>query len=597
MTLDSLFSKTACALDLLARVLRLIAGAVCLLPVLIIASSQCDAATIDPAAELVLLGGNVVTVDDRIACAEAIAVRGERIVAVGGNHEIRRLIGQGTRVMVLDGKTVVPGLIEGHAHFLELGRSKKILDLTVAKSWEEVAAIVREAAGRTPHGCWITGRGWHQDKWSRMPEPNVEGYPTHELISRAAPDHPVLLTHASGHATLANSRAMELANVTAETRDPPGGEVLRDAQGHATGVFREKAASLLLAARGRDERPKSDRDRIAELDESIRLATAECLRHGVTSFHDAGASLATIDYYRRLAEDGRLEVRLWVMIGEPNRVLQQRLSEYRILGAGNHHLTVRAIKRFMDGALGTHGAWLLAPYCDLPSSCGLNVTPPPSLRETAQLAIKHDFQLATHAIGDRANRETLDIYAAAFRAHPHKKDLRWRIEHAQHVDPADAPRFGRLGVVAAMQAVHATSDAPFVVERLDSKRAEEGAYAWRTLLDAGGVVVNGSDAPVERIDPIASFYASVTRKQADGAAFFPGQSMTRREALRSYTLAAAYAAFEEDLKGSITPGKLADLVILDRDITTVPEEEILDTRVLATILGGRIVFERQDSGL
>lgn len=548
-------------------------------------------------ADLVLLDGNIVTMDQARPRARAVAARGDRIVAVGASDQIRRLIGPHTTIIELDGKTVIPAFIEGHGHFVGLGRSKMVLDLRGAENWLQIVELVERAAGTIPAGHWVVGRGWHQSKWNRLPEPNVDGYPVHDALSRAAPDHPVLLTHASGHMILTNAKAMESAGVDRNTACPEGGEILRDSTGDPIGAFREEAAGLIHQARSRDLKRLTARQEQEEFDEAIRLATAECLANGVTSFHDAGSSLETIDRFRRLAGVGELGVRLWVMIGESNHSLERRLSEYRMVGFGNHHLTVRAIKRFIDGALGTHGAWLLEPYCDTPDSVGLNTDPIDSLRETARLAAKHDFQLCIHAIGDRANRETLDLYEATFEEHAEKSDFRWRIEHAQHLHPADVPRFSKLGVIAAMQGCHATSDGPFVVQRLGTRRAGEGAYAWRSLLNEGTLIVNGSDTPVEPLSPIMSFHASVTRKLPDGTLFFPEQRMTRQQALKSYTLAPAYSAFEEDLKGSITPGKLADLIVLSRNILTIPEEEIPGTRVLRTILGGKVVFRAESDGL
>jgi predicted amidohydrolase YtcJ len=299
-----------------------------------------------------------------------------------------------------------------------------------------------------------------------------------------------------------------------------------------------------------------------------------------------------IDTYRELAEAGRLPVRLWVMINEDNDTLERSLDRYRLINVGHQHLTVRAIKRLVDGALGSRTAWVLEPYDDSPTSRGLNTLPLDELQRTADLALAHDYQMCVHAIGDRANREVLDLYARTFQAHAGRRDLRWRIEHAQHLHPADIPRFQRLGVIAAMQAVHATSDGPFVVARLGQRRAQQGAYAWKSLLDSGAVITNGSDAPVERIDPIAGFYASVTRDMGGGRAFYPAQCMTREQALRSYTLDAAYAAFEEGTKGSLTPGKLADIVVLSQDIMSIPEERLRETRVVYTIVGGQVLFER-----
>jgi len=546
----------------------------------------------DRPADLVLIGGRLTTLDDSSRVATALAVRGDRIVAVGDDGDIRRFVGPATRVMELHGRLVIPGFIEGHGHFLSLGESKQKLDLTRTKSWEEVVALVAATARNTPAGTWIIGRGWHQSKWQQPPTPNIEGYPHHEQLSRAVPDHPVLLTHASGHLCLANAKAMELAGVDRRTADPPGGQLLRDADGQPIGVFRETASNLIERAYQRNRANRTAPQRQREQDEALRLATDECLARGVTTFCDAGSSLATIGYFRRLAEGGQLRVRLWVMIRESPAVLAARLGDYRILGAGGYHLTVRAIKEFMDGALGTHGAWLLEPYADLPGSTGLAVTPTNTLRDVARLAVEHDFQLCVHAIGDRANREVLDVFAAVFREHPEKTDLRWRIEHAQHLSPQDIPRFAPLGVIAAMQGIHATSDAPFVVERLGPRRAEEGAYIWQSLLKAGAVIANGTDTPVESVDPIRCFYASVTRKLPEGRTFYPQQCMTRRQALRSYTLDAAYAAFEENLKGSLTPGKLADVVVLSKDIMSVPDEEILRAQVVCTIVGGKVVFER-----
>jgi predicted amidohydrolase YtcJ len=554
-----------------------------------------EANAAEPPADLVLVGGKIVTMDDARPEAQAMAVRGDRIVAVGDDAEIRPWIAERTRLIRLEGRLAVPGFIDSHGHFLSLGRSKMILDLSKAKTWDQIVGLVEQAARNTPSGRWILGRGWHQSKWTRPPEPNVEGYPIHEKLSRAVPKHPVLLTHASGHMALANAKAMELAGVDQETKSPAGGQILRDDAGHPTGAFREEAMGLIQRAHGQAEKGRTASEMAEELNQAIALATEECLAHGVTTFCDAGSSLATIDHFKRLALGGRLRVRLWVMIGESNEALARRLPEYRIVGLGDHHLTVRAIKRFMDGALGTHGAWLLEPYDDLPESTGLNTTPVDSIRRTARLAAEHGFQLCVHAIGDRANRETLDLFREVFQEHPEQKDLRWRIEHAQHLHPDDIPRFGGLGVIASMQGVHATSDAPFVVKRLGVDRARKGAYAWRSLLGAGAMIANGTDVPVEKVSPIKCFYASVTRKLPDGTAFFPEQRMSRREALRSYTLDAAYAAFEEDLKGSLQPGKLADVVVLSKDILTVPEEEILQAEVVYTIVGGKALYAQRSS--
>jgi predicted amidohydrolase YtcJ len=325
----------------------------------------------------------------------------------------------------------------------------------------------------------------------------------------------------------------------------------------------------------------------------VKLATEECLRKGITSVHDPGVSFEAVDFYAKLAAEKALGVRLYVMVRyASNDELAEKLPRYLVVGHAENFLTVRSIKRQIDGALGPHGAWLLSPYLDLPTSTGLNLEPPEVIRRTAQLALQHGYQLNVHAIGDRANREILDIYQETFGDRPDREQLRWRVEHAQHLDPQEVPRFKRLGVIASMQGIHATSDGPWVLKRLGPERAAAGAYVWRKLLDAGVVVTNGTDCPVEDIDPIASFHASVTRRTADGGTFYPEQRMTREEALHSYTLANAYAAFEEDLKGSLTPGKLADLVVLTEDILTVPEERIRSAKVALTVVGGRVAYRR-----
>lgn len=539
-------------------------------------------------ADLVLLGGRIVTLDDACPTAEALACRDGRVLAIGSRGDVSKHVGPNTHVVGIVGKTAYPGFIEGHGHFLGLGESRMILDLSKVVNWQELVDKVRQAAEKRPAGQWILGRGWHQAKWNPPVEPNVEGYPIHTDLSRAVPDHPALLTHGTGHMSLANAKAMELAGVGPETKAPDGGEILHDAAGNPTGVFRETAQSLLERVAG--EAIETDE----QIEEAIRLASEECLRKGITSFCDAGSSFALIDRYRRLAESGRLPVRLWVMISAGNQQLAKRLPDYRLIGVGGNFLTVRAIKRFIDGALGAHGAWLLEPYNDLPDSRGLQLNSLEVLRETARLAAEHDFQLCTHAIGDRANREVLNLYEEAFAKFPRNACRRWRIEHAQHLHPDDIPHFARLGVTAAMQGNHCTSDGPFVVSRLGEKRSREGAYAWRSLLDAGATVSNGTDTPVEDVDPLGSFYASVTRRLADGTPFFAEQCMTREEALRSYTLDAAWAAFEEEIKGSLAPGKLADVVVLSNDLLTCPEEEILSTRVEYTIVGGKIAYASQE---
>jgi predicted amidohydrolase YtcJ len=541
-------------------------------------------------ATLILRNGRVVTLDPARPEAQALAARGDRIVAVGTDAEVAMLAGAGTRIIDLQGRFAMPAFIEGHGHFMGVGEARMRLDLMHVRNWDAVVAMVAAAAKAAKPGEWIVGRGWHQEKWDRAPQPAVEGFPVHDGVSAVSPDNPVFLTHASGHASFANAKAMALAGVTAATRNPPGGEILHDAKGQPTGIFRETASGLVQRAYGAWRRTLSPAQLEAEARRQIELATQESLSKGIASFHDAGVSFETVDLYKRMADEGALGVRLYVMIRAGVDELAKRLASYRLVGYGGDRLTVRAIKLSLDGALGSRGAWLLEPYSDLPTSTGLNTVSVEQARATARLALQHDYQYCVHAIGDRANRETLDIFEATYRRAP-GRDLRWRIEHAQHLSLADIPRFGRLGVIAAMQGVHCTSDAPFVPARLGTRRAEEGAYVWQELMQSGAVVTNGTDAPVEDVDPIASYYATVTRRLADGSTFYPDQRMTRMEALASYTTRAAYSAFEEGLKGSLAPGKLADVTVLTKDITKVPDEEIRSARVAYTVVGGKVAYE------
>jgi predicted amidohydrolase YtcJ len=557
---------------------------------LVLGSAGCGP-RVEPA-DLVLTNGHVATVDPARPTAEAIAVRGDKIEAVGTVAEIRAYIGQKTEVIDLAGRFAMPAFTEGHAHFTGVGEAKLHLELMKTRNWDEIVSMVAAEAKRKKPGEWILGRGWHQEKWDHPPAGAVEGFPTHDLLSKAAPNNPVFLTHASGHATVANAKAMELAGITRLTPNPPGGEILKDRAGNPIGVFRERASGLVGKALS-DDLAKRTPDQV-EADESraIDMADREYISKGIVSVADAGAGFETVDLYKKMADQGKLNVRLYVMLSESSAKLAANLAKYRMIDAANSHLTVRAIKRLMDGALGSRGAWLLEPYADLKTSTGLNTVSPEEMKETARLAIENDFQLCTHAIGDRANRETLNVYEEAFKAHPGKTDLRWRVEHAQHINVADIPRFGALGVIASMQGIHCTSDAPYVLARLGAQRAEEGAYVWQKLMKSGAVVANGTDAPVEEVDPLPGYYALVTRKQKNGQVFYGDQRMTREEALKAYTYNGAYAAFEEKTRGSIAAGKLADITVLSADITKIPEDEIQKAEVLYTIVGGKVAYKK-----
>jgi predicted amidohydrolase YtcJ len=560
----------------------------CLAAVLSLGAARALAAA-EPA-DLVLKNGKIVTLDPARPQAQALAARGGRIVAVGSDAEVAPYVGQKTRVIDLAGRLAVPGLIEGHGHFTGIGEAKLGLELMSVKNWDEIVAMVGEAARKAKPGEWIVGRGWHQEKWDHPPSPAVEGFPTHASLDRVSPDNPVLLTHASGHASFANARALQLAKIDRNTPNPPGGEILREASGEPVGLLRETAQGLTRRALAEARARRSRAEVQAEARRVIELASQECVSKGLTSFQDAGSPFDTIELMKTMAAEGKLPLRLWVMVREPNEALAPRLAGLKTIGFADDHVTVRAIKKVMDGALGSRGAWLLAPYSDLPTSTGLNTTPVPEIAETARLAVANGYQLCVHAIGDRANRETLNIFEKAAAG---RKDLRWRVEHAQHLHPDDIPRFAQLGVIASMQAVHCTSDGPWVIKRLGEQRAREGAYVWRSLMKTGAVVTNGTDAPVEDVSPIASFYSAVTRRMKDGNLFFPEQKMTREEALASYTTANAYAAFEEKDKGSLAVGKLADVTVLSRDIMTVPEADIPGAQAAYTIVGGKVVFERK----
>ena len=533
-------------------------------------------------ADLVLQNAVVHTVDAKRPRAEAVAVRGQRIVAVGSTAEMQALVGPKTRVLDLRGRTVVPGFDDSHAHLLGIGFAHLDVVLVGTRSYAEVVDRVAQAVrGRRP-GEWIRGRGWHEGKWDAPAPGSVRGFPTHEALTAVSADNPVVLERADGHAVLANAKAMALRGISSSTKPPAGGEILRTPGGEATGVFVDNAQGLV-------EPPERSLD---EVRRALGLAMDECLAKGVTSLTDAGASVEVIGLYKEAAVAGRLRTRLYVMAaGLPTMKALGRPET----GLGDGMLTVRAVKLYADGALGSRGAALLAPYADDPGNSGLLVTPPEAILEAARFALAHGFQVGTHAIGDRANRVVLDAYETAFRENPAAKDPRFRIEHAQILDAADIPRFGRLGVLAALQGIHCPSDRPWAPKRLGDARVAEGAYVWRKLLDAGARILNGTDAPVEDLSPVQNFHASVTRQDAGGrppGGFDPDQKLTRREALRTMTLDAAYGSFAENQRGSIEVGRLADLVVLSQDILAVPDDEILKTEVLATIVDGRVLHEK-----
>jgi len=543
-------------------------------------------------ATYLIYGGPIYTVDS-LRTVEAVATKGNKILFAGSLKDAESFKSENTQLIDLKGKTMIPGLIEGHGHFMGLGYNELNLDLMNTTSYQAIVDAVAERVKTAKPGEWITGRGWHQSKWDSMPAETIHGFQTHHLLSAVSPDNPVYLRHASGHAGFANEKAMEIAGLIDLSIDGikeyivEGGEVLVDASGKPTGVFNERAQTLIT-------QHIPERTEASDI-QAFDLAVEACLKNGVTSFHDAGIPRETIALYNKMKTNGKMKTRIYAMLTGWDKDLLNEWFDKGIMIDDQHLFTIRSVKLNCDGALGSRGAWLLEPYTDRPNHFGHETLPMEFVKETALNGLKHGFQVCSHAIGDRANREILDRYEIALTELPDSaKNHRFRIEHAQHLHPDDIPRFAELNVIPAMQAVHMSSDRPWAIDRLGEKRIKEGAYMWQTLLQSGVPIVNGTDVPVEPVNPIASFYASVSRKTLKGnpeGGYEPDQKMTRDQALKSYTLDAAYGAFEEDIKGSITPGKLADFTIYDQDIMTVEEDKILDTKVIMTIFNGEILYD------
>ena len=529
-------------------------------------------------ADLIVVNARVYTVDDAHPRASAFAVRNGRIVFVGSDREARMLAGSATKIVDARGRTVIPGMVDAHAHLLGLGTSLRNVALAGSKSYDEVIARVLERVKTAKPGEWIVGRGWDQNLW-----PDKK-FPTHEALSRAVPNNPVMLTRIDGHAVLANAMAIKSAGVTAATRDPEGGKIERLPDNSPAGVFIDNAEDLIGRAV-----PSATR---AQTRDAILAAIAEANKWGLTGIHDAGASRTTIGIYESLASQGRYNLRNYVMIsGSDTASLRHFMTSGPRSALHDGRVWVRSIKLYSDGALGSRGAALLAPYSDDQKNTGLLVTPPADIQRIATSALRQGFQVAVHAIGDRGNRIVLDAFDAALKAVP-KADHRFRVEHAQVISPEDIPRFAMMGVIPSMQASHQTSDMRWAEVRVGPERIK-GAYAWRSLLNSGVVIPNGSDFPVEEVNPLISFHSAVSRQDASNwpeKGWYPDQVMSREEALRAMTIWPAYAGFQEKTMGSISPGKYADFVILDRDIMTIPVTEILDTKVISTWLGGREVY-------
>ncbi|BAH37585.1 MAG TPA: amidohydrolase [Gemmatimonas aurantiaca] len=536
-----------------------------------------DAQSQQPA-DLIVTNARVYTADDARPLVEAFAVRDGRVIFVGSQREAGMLKGASTRVLDAQGRTIIPGMVDAHAHFAGLALKLRAVDLVGTKSLEDVIALVAEKAKTLPKGTWITGRGWDQNAWG-----NTQ-FPTHTQLSAAIPDHPVILTRVDGHAGFVNSAAMQLAGLTRTTKDPDGGKILKDAQGNPTGVLIDRAQGIVGA-----KVPEFTRD---EMRSALKDAIARMHSFGLVGMHDAGASRANIDLFEDMAQKQELNLRLYVMIGDDSVALRHYFAQGPRSGLHNGQVWVRAVKLYADGAMGSRGAALLEPYSDDPNNTGLLLSAPAHIQEVAEAGLRAGFQINTHAIGDRGNRVVLDAYERAIGRVP-RVDHRFRVEHAQILHYDDIPRFAQLGVIPSMQASHQTSDMYWIGKRLGPTRLY-GAYAWQSLLQTGVIIPNGSDFPVEEVNPLISFHAAIARQDGrdwPAGGWFPEQKMSREDALRSMTIWPAYSGFQEKEIGSITAGKYADFVVLDQDIMRVPVELVLKTKVLATYVGGKTVYE------
>ncbi len=531
-------------------------------------------------ADLVVTNGRIYTADGARPVVDAMAIRAGRVVFVGDRAGARALTGANTRTLDLQGRTVIPGMTDAHAHVTGLGQSLLNVDLVGTTSYEQVIAKVVERARNTPKGEWIIGRGWDQNDWGDT------RWPTLEALSRAVPDHPVFLERVDGHASLVNALGLQKAGVTKATTDPTGGSIERDAQGNPAGVFVDNAQGLI-------ERAIPGQTR-AQVKNAIKLSIAEMHRWGLTGVHDAGASAQVLELYEELGREGALNIRMYAMISDNAPTIDAWFKRGPQSGLYDGMLWVRSVKLYQDGALGSRGAALLEPYSDDAKTSGLLVSAPEHIKDVATRALRAGFQVNSHAIGDRGNRLVLDSYESALKAVP-TADHRFRVEHAQILNYDDIPRFAQLGVIPSMQASHQTSDMYWAGNRLGEGRLR-GAYAWRSLLESGVVIPNGSDFPVEYVDPLISFKSAVSRQDARGwpaGGWYPEQRMTRDEGLKSMTLWPAYAAFQENELGSLTAGKRADFVVLDQDIMRAPDGVLQDARVLSTWVGGRVMYERK----
>ena len=534
-------------------------------------------------ADTLLISGTIYTADDANTKVEAVVIKDGRFTFVGDLAAAQSKAGQDHRHLALGAATAYPGFIEGHGHLSSLGEAITNLDLNGVDSYQTIVGMVADAAAKASPGQVIKGRGWHQSKWSKEPSVTVDGFPTHRSLSEVSPNNPVFLGHANGHTALVNQAAMDALNLTYNTPTPDGGIIVKDGKGDPTGILHENAVDLAypLIALSTDSAKTA-----------ILAAQDHAFRWGITNFHDAGAGSTDIEAQRALDASGDLKLRIYTMVSAQDDVLTDYwLARPPVIADDDSRLTIRSFKAVMDGALGSRTAWLHQPYTDDPGTSGVQTFDENRLVDIMNRSNAHGWQINTHAIGDKANTVVLD---AIDKATLTQRDHRSRIEHSQHLLPSDIERFSKLGVIASIQAIHMSSDRPWAIDRLGSERIESGAYVWRDLLDAGVHIANGTDVPVEPINPIANFYASVARKTLKGLpdeGYEIGQKLSRHETLKSMTLWNAYAAFEEAEVGSISVGKRADMTVTDQNLMTVDENKILATKPVMTVIGGEIVYQ------
>jgi predicted amidohydrolase YtcJ len=537
-------------------------------------------------ADLVLRGGKVVTVDEEFSIHEAVAVRRDKIVFVGSNKDVEKYVLPSTMLIDLKGQLVLPGLIDAHAHLHSLGEELTYLNVTGTKNYQEIIDKVAAKVKASEPGEWIVGGRWDQNDWED------KAFPVHDPLSEVSPDNPVYLARIDGNAAFANQKALEIAGITKDTLDPAGGVIIRDGNGEPSGVLVNRAMNFVT-----DKIPP---DSDEQFKQKFLKAIRSCLEVGLTSVHEAGIGPRHIDLYKDLIDNGQLKMRVYAMLGEEkdlplDMALVDYFKKHRIAEYGHHLLSVRSIKLFFDGALGSRGAAFFKPYEDDPENTGLLRITPEYIHEISKAALQADMGVNTHCIGIRGNRLCLEAYANALKENP-KQDHRFRIEHAQVVEKEDVEKFITLGVIPSMQPTHCTSDMYFVKDRIGEERAK-GAYAWRWFIDAGSVIPCGSDFPVESNNPLLGIYAAVTRQDPSSwpeEGWYPEHRMTVEEAIKSFTIWAAYAAFQEDVLGSIETGKYGDFTVLDKDILEIDPKEILNTKVVYTIVGGQIRYRAKN---